>query len=110
MENMIIDKKRLGIYNLLGGKCFYCGCTLDIDNFHADHFMPKSAGGKCAGNLVPACPDCNAFKTNLSIEEFRDKIANLRRTSYHASMMCKYYEIPESPVVFYFEEAGYGTI
>lgn len=103
--------KRNEIYNLLGGRCFYCGCALDINTFHADHFIPKANGGKRADNIVPACPDCNLFKSNLELEDFRAKIANLRRTSYHARMMCKYYKIPESPVVFYFEEVGFnGTL
>ena len=102
--------KRKEVFDLLKGKCFYCGCDLDIEDFHMDHFVPKSSGGMCRENLVPSCRDCNLFKSSFDLEEFREKIAELRHSSFHARMMCKYFNVPEQPVVFYFEEVGYGTV
>lgn len=61
------------IYQSTGGRCFYCGCLLDEDNFHIDHVIPKALGGTDYRNVVPACPDCNMSKGTLSIEEFRKK-------------------------------------
>ena len=102
--------KRERIYHILDGRCFYCGCKLDFDNFHLDHFKAKSKGGKTTDNLVPSCPECNLFKSNLDIEEFRDKLKNIFDSSYHARMISKYYEVKYKPIVFYYEEVGYGDI
>lgn len=102
--------KRETVFNILGGKCFYCGCELDFNNFHMDHFKAKSIGGKIADNLVPSCADCNLFKSNLDIEDFRAKISLLPAEKYHARMMCKYFDVKEKPIKFYFEEVGYGTL
>ena len=86
------------------GKCFYCGCNLDFKKFHLDHFIPKSNGGSGLDNYVAACPTCNMYKYNLSIEEFRDKIATNWMKDISEVMLCKYMDVDFKPVVFYFEK------
>lgn len=102
--------KRETVFNMLGGKCFYCGCELDFDNFHMDHFKAKSNHGKVKDNLVPACVDCNLFKSNLDIEDFRNRIVQLPTEKFHARMVCKYFDVKAKPVKFYYEEMNYGTL
>lgn len=96
--------KREKIFNLTDGKCIYCGCDLDIDNFHIDHLIPKSNGGKDKGNMFPACPDCNLSKGDLSIEDFRQKIRLMCNGTHVGRMMTKYFQLePETQIRFYFE-------
>lgn len=102
--------KRQIVYEMLDGKCFYCGCQLNYDNFHLDHFKAKSTGGTRVHNLVPSCPECNLFKSNLDIESFRNKIASLYTDSFHGKIIGKYYKVKNEPIVFYFEEVGYGNL
>ena len=105
------EKNRLKIYKLLDGKCFYCGCKLDFDNFHLDHFIPKASNGSRENNLVPSCPECNLCKSNLSLEEFRDKLSKEIWGSFYGKLIRKYYRVKPQKVEFYFEkEHKNGTL
>jgi hypothetical protein len=47
--------------------CYYCGtpAAFGMKQLHVDHVVPVSLGGtNCFSNLVAACWDCNAGKTN----------------------------------------------
>ena len=92
------------IYQSTGGRCFYCGCILDEDNFHIDHVIPKALGGTDYRNVVPACPDCNMSKGTLSIEEFRKKIFDMPSSHHIGRMISKYYDLPLQQPVFWFEK------
>lgn len=102
--------KRENIYSITNGKCFYCGCELELETFHADHFIPKSSGGKTRKNLVPTCADCNLSKGKLSLEEFREKISRLPFDNHKGRIIAKYHKIDSKPIRFYFEEHGYGYL
>ncbi|WP_246052831.1 HNH endonuclease [Leptospira semungkisensis] len=63
-------------YNITDGylknpRCYYCGILFEKSDYfngtvHLDHFDPISKTGKhLAGNVVPACRDCNLLKSNL---------------------------------------------
>ncbi len=53
-----------------GYTCQYCGATLAAGRLTIDHVLPQSRGGGWAwGNLVAACPACNAAKANRTPEE-----------------------------------------
>jgi 5-methylcytosine-specific restriction endonuclease McrA len=42
--------------------CYWCRKVLP-DGGTVDHVTPLAKGGKhCAGNVVPACPECNSEK------------------------------------------------
>lgn len=71
MKSEIIDKS--------GGKCFYCGITLDDDLIEFDHVHPFSKGGKDNfENLVAACYLCNSYKSDKTLEEFRESLINFK--------------------------------
>lgn len=101
---------RRKIYEITNGKCFYCGCDLDFNNFHADHFVSKFMGGKQRNNLVPSCPDCNLCKGKLEIEQFRQKIKNILNDRFEGRILKKYYGIEEQEIKFYFEREENGNL
>lgn len=104
------ERNRKRVFDITNGRCFYCGCELDIDNFHIDHFIAKSDGGKGKENLVPSCPECNICKSDLTIEEFREKIIALLHESFTGIVIKKYFDISGTPVKFYFEDKNNGKI
>lgn len=83
---------------------------MDPNDFHMDHFFPKEKGGQRKKNLVPSCQDCNLSKSNLSIEEFRDKINRLIPDTHRGRMISKYYGVKKAPIKFFFEEVTDGDI
>lgn len=43
--------------------CYWCNCKLDKKDYHIDHYIPLSKGGKhTLSNLVVSCPNCNHTK------------------------------------------------
>lgn len=53
-----------------GYTCQYCGQALPAGRLTIDHVLPQSRGGGWSwGNLVAACPACNAAKGNRTPEE-----------------------------------------
>jgi hypothetical protein len=57
--------------------CFYCG---DVPN-SVDHVIPRSKGGSNDNvNKVPACSPCNQMKSNMTLEEFTDRMKRILRT------------------------------
>lgn len=51
------------LLNIQNGQCFYC--DENLNNFHADHFIPIAKGGEHeTSNLVLACPQCNHRKSS----------------------------------------------
>lgn len=66
-------QKRQSILDKTGGKCAYCGSSLDFVTFHTDHVHASSnGGGNDTSNLLPACSPCNVRKGQRSVEDFRD--------------------------------------
>lgn len=56
------------------GKCAYCNCQLNKDEFHVDHILPLTRGGSnWTQNLSLACPRCNLSKSNKLPEEWLDR-------------------------------------
>ena len=58
--------------------CFYCGCSLNTEPYHAqqhtiDHKISVARGGtnECS-NLVAACRSCNMLKHAKTAEEYMD--------------------------------------
>ena len=101
----MVSTRRKNVFEKYGGRCFYCGEELDIDEFHMDHKIPQAKGGPGTfANLEPACCLCNMTKGPLDIEEFRLKIMFLRYDNTSVKLFCKYHDIPSTRVSFYFEE------
>ena len=55
-------------------KCCYCGCSVDRQDrtsYQIDHFLPVAKGGcDTLGNIVIACPTCNASKGDRDPQEW----------------------------------------
>lgn len=66
------------IFEILGKKCIYCESETDIT---IDHLVPinkKDCGLHIAGNLVPACRECNHEKSGKSWRFFANSAATER--------------------------------
>ena len=80
---MAISKaKRRAIYEASSGRCFYCGCTLTmeemtLDHIHAQSVFPEDEYADDVDNLVCCCRRCNNAKAAMSVKEFR-KFVNTR--------------------------------
>ena len=114
------------------GHCAYCGIYLN-NKFQVDHIIPKRLVHFLKGdgymvprflkhllgntsniehidNLLPSCPQCNNFKSHLSLEEFRNELENqverARKYSVNFRFAEKYelIEIKKKEIVFYFEK------
>jgi 5-methylcytosine-specific restriction endonuclease McrA len=57
-------------------QCFYCNKWLTKHTHTFDHKVPLSKGGARYGqNLASCCEPCNTAKGDMSVEEFRKKLA-----------------------------------
>lgn len=73
-------KKRDRVYHKFGGLCAYCGDPIKRDELCVDHIKPLFDGGESdISNLNPSCRKCNSIKQNLSIEDFRLRLAYRER-------------------------------
>lgn len=112
------------IFNKFKGHCAYCGCIIERNKFHIDHFLPLKRGttdlqlkGSERGsneldNYFPSCGSCNSSKNSYNIENWRKelslKIMRLNRDSSQYCLMKRFGLIKETelPIVFYFEKNG----
>ena len=63
---------RKQVHAKYGGRCGYCGREIDPEDMQIDHLHPKVfGGGDDISNLMPACGECNNYKYNYSLEQFR---------------------------------------
>jgi 5-methylcytosine-specific restriction endonuclease McrA len=75
------EKTRKQVYKKNNGLCYYCGCN--PNKLFADHFIPSYLNGKdTLDNLVPACQRCNRLKSNLTIEDFRERYVRMEILQY----------------------------
>lgn len=98
------------IFNATGGKCFYCGCDLELGSFQVDHLKPKADGGIDSFNRVPACGDCNRIKASKTIEEFRSTIESYVNNDVHARLIAKHMGLKRNDVEFYFERNNFNPV
>jgi 5-methylcytosine-specific restriction protein A len=60
------------------GLCHYCRRQVGHRRLTMDHIVPLGRGGRSIrGNVVPACPDCNARKKALLPVEWADYLTSL---------------------------------
>jgi hypothetical protein len=61
-----------------GFKCRYCGAKAPDVHLRVDHFIARAdGGGNGEENLVTACFDCNAGKSDRKITGLRNPIVNV---------------------------------
>ena len=70
--------KRYRIWSKYHGHCAYCGCKVSQRQMQIDHIVPDPSQNE-ETNLNPSCSLCNRFKSDLSIEGFREKIFTSHR-------------------------------
>jgi 5-methylcytosine-specific restriction endonuclease McrA len=91
--------RRWFVFNKFKQRCAYCGNPIRYDHFEVDHILSKATFkayrrlGKfpispitgrpihdinTIENLFPSCVSCNRLKKDLSIEDFRALLSNLR--------------------------------
>lgn len=59
----IDSNRRQLIFERDGGKCRYCGKSVEYKDFHLDHILPRYYwGNDYVFNLCVSCPDCNMNK------------------------------------------------
>ena len=111
--------KRIEVWNMYDHHCAYCGCELEYKDMQVDHI--DSVYTYCdyrkektldeineIDNLMPSCRQCNFYKSNCSIEDFRDRLnvvlmRNLQKTfQYRLALKHGLIEENNKPVEFYF--------
>lgn len=84
--------ERMAVYNKYDGHCAYCGCKLEYKDMQVDHAVPVHGGHQSnvmlsegtmnnLDNLMPACRQCNFYKSTSDIENFRWKIREVLQHS-----------------------------
>jgi hypothetical protein len=106
-RNGFSNEKRQKVYLMFDGKCAYCGEDINFRSFVIDHITPIARGGSNKiDNLFPSCNDCNACKTYLDLEQFREKLKNFYgKEDFKYKMLIKYYNVKpkNKKFSFYFE-------
>lgn len=117
----IPPQKRRLIYEKYDGCCAYCGCEIDLKDMQADHIKSVYANSDIhkdmtdeelydLDNLLPACRQCNFYKSTFDLETFRKRLTdtmmkNLQKEfSYRLALKYGLIEEHIAPVKFYFEE------
>jgi len=115
MAKTISKKIREKVLARFGGKCGYCGKVQG--KLQVDHIWPKNRVHQydgedinCEKNLMPACPRCNRYKSDMDLIHFRREVSKqvtrARNYSWNFRMaedfgMIK--EVPMKKIIFYFE-------
>ena len=123
--NMKLTKKqqREKVRMKYDGKCAYCGIDLP-ERWHVDHLEPvcRQPYGKDKGkmdhpnrdttsNLMPSCPPCNNYKHSLTLETWREMLADLpdnlerNNNTYRHALRFGMVMPERKPIIFYFENA-----
>lgn len=72
------DWQKNAVYARYGGLCAICGCPVSKKKMTIDHKYPISLGGTNAiDNLQLVCWACNQAKSNMTMDEFFDKMARI---------------------------------
>lgn len=124
-KHKAIPKKiRLSLYDKYNHKCAYCGCDLEYKDMQIDHIASVYANTDINNNmteeemyseknLLPACRQCNFYKSSMTLEDFRKRIRivmmNNLRKNFGYRMAIKYGLVVENnkDIVFYFETLNY---
>lgn len=115
----ISKNDRIYVYNLCGGHCAYCGCSISIRQMQVDHYIPLELAAlvpdqdlNSRGNYLPACRSCNNYKSSMNIEKFRLCITKftdvLLRDSVTYKNAVRFGQIVPTQHVqqFYYEKVG----
>lgn len=80
MVELMFKKVYYRIYLHQNKRCFYCDMEVDYRLMQKEHVYPRSKGGSGIINKVLACKDCNKWKADYLIEDFKkDACRRLRK-------------------------------
>lgn len=114
----ISKSTRQALYEKYNKRCAYCGYEITYANMQIDHKIAVNSGIilpneelNNINNLLPACKQCNFYKSTFLIDQFRDRllhvlIPNLQKLFIYR-LALKYGLIEEhiaDKIVFYFEK------
>ncbi len=74
MDFFTVPANRLAILSREGYRCFYCLRGIDSSNFVIEHVVSRPEGNNSFKNLVAACNQCNARKSDTPADEFLRQI------------------------------------
>lgn len=111
---------RMNLYDKYNHKCAYCGCDLEYKDMQIDHIESVYANTDfkqimteeeiySEENLLPACRQCNFYKSSATVEDFRKRLCiammNNLRKNFGYRLAIKYGLVEEhvKPIKFYFE-------
>lgn len=64
---------RVAVHAKCHGHCAYCGAPITIREMQIDHVRSLEMGGSNdLSNLLPACRQCNFYKSTWTLESFRN--------------------------------------
>lgn len=116
----IPKRVRLEVYEKCNHRCAYCGCELEYKDMQVDHIKSIYSNMEykqtmteqemySIENLLPACRQCNFYKSVFTLEVFRERlqttmIKNLRKNfGYRLAVKYGLVEEKMKPITFYFE-------
>ena len=117
----IPKKMRLEVYEKCNHRCAYCGCELEYKDMQVDHIKSIYSNMDynqtmaeeemySIENLLPACRQCNFYKSVFTLEDFRERLqttmmVNVRK-NFGYRLAVKYGLVEEKikPIIFYFEK------
>lgn len=77
-------------------QCYYCRTPISRSEVTMDHVVAISRGGRStAGNLVPACKNCNEQKRSLTPMEWLDYRQDFKKSPTDSAASSK----PEMPEI-----------
>ena len=117
----IPKRVRLEVYEKCNHRCAYCGCELEYKDMQVDHIKSIYSNMDykqtmteqemySIENLLPACLQCNFYKSVFTLEVFRERlqttmIKNLRKNfGYRLAVKYGLVEEKMKPITFYFEK------
>ena len=78
------------MFDTIKFQCYYCRESLNNTTTTKDHIYPKSKGGILSKkNKLFACKKCNRSKGDLTLEEWLEKLTNLKRSPKTEKMWIK---------------------
>lgn len=100
-KHKTIPKKiRMNLYDRYNHKCAYCGCDIEYKDMQVDHIKSVYANTDikqimsdeelyAEDNLLPACRQCNFYKSSMDIELFRKRLTEtlMQNLQKHSSIV-----------------------
>jgi HNH endonuclease len=102
---------RYQVWEKYSGRCAYCGIEIKLTNFQVDHIEPDHNNNDLS-NLNPSCRECNFYKSDLTLEQFRKKILTTKYVLQHLKLNSRILQrfnilyFNDIKIQFYFEQAA----